>query len=329
RVRRIGLLRDDELAELRGDVDVRVLERAADDCTARRIVRRTRLRRGREGAAVERLQRVLAVEGRERDFRQGNNLPVGESADHAVLAVDRNRLELAGGEAVLLPLAHLRRRARLRKFGEAVVAELELDVAQRIPVHGQVLQRHAGQGRSEFTARIERKRRADVLPRRLRSGGAGVALIEQLPGIGAAARGAADLGPAKVDVHGIAVGVVGGEGTAVDRFAVEGREIVADHPAAGGGDRRIYDAEVGGGRGAADGDIGRGVRRRQVYVASRVDGADHAGEVLHRRLQLSERRDVAGTGPERDGLRGAAADRDGQRLTRSHRALRQQVGRRE
>jgi hypothetical protein len=46
-----------------------------------------------------------------------------------VLAVDRNRLQLAGGKAVLLNLADLCRVARIGKLGKAVGAEIELNVA--------------------------------------------------------------------------------------------------------------------------------------------------------------------------------------------------------
>ena len=63
--------------------------------------------------------------------------------------------KLAGGEAVLLQLADLRRAARIGELGEAVGAEIELDVAEVVAVHGQVLQRHARERRSQFAARIE------------------------------------------------------------------------------------------------------------------------------------------------------------------------------
>ena len=53
----------------------------------------------------------------------------------------------------------------------------------------------------------------------------------------------------------------------------------------------------------------------------------HAGQTLDRGLQLRERRDLTGPGTEGDGLRGAAADRDGQGLALRHGALRQQIGR--
>src|SRR5580700_1107182 len=71
-VGRIGLLRHDQLAELRRDIDVRGLERASDDFAGRGVDRIAGLRRSSIGLAVERLQRVLTVESRQCDVRQGD-----------------------------------------------------------------------------------------------------------------------------------------------------------------------------------------------------------------------------------------------------------------
>ena len=53
------------------------------------------------GAAVERLQVVGAVEVRQRDRGEIDVLAVGEGADHEAAVVDGDRLQLAGGKAVL------------------------------------------------------------------------------------------------------------------------------------------------------------------------------------------------------------------------------------
>ena len=60
---------------------------------------------GRIGLAVEGLQVIRAVEVRQRDRGEVDVLPVGERADHKAAVVDRNRLELASGKAVLRDLA--------------------------------------------------------------------------------------------------------------------------------------------------------------------------------------------------------------------------------
>src|ERR1700692_4856221 len=125
RVGRIGLLRHDQVAELSRDVDVGSLDRAAFDRAGMAIDRRTRSEGGRIGTAVERLQGVLTVEGCKRDLRQRNGLAIRERAGDLVLAVDRNRLQLAGGETILLELADLCHTARIGELGEAVGAEIE------------------------------------------------------------------------------------------------------------------------------------------------------------------------------------------------------------
>src|ERR1041384_7419419 len=53
-IRRVGRLRDDQLGELVGDVDVRALERRADDLARRAEDRRTGTVGDRERAAAER-----------------------------------------------------------------------------------------------------------------------------------------------------------------------------------------------------------------------------------------------------------------------------------
>ena len=59
----------------------------------------------------------------------------------------------------------------------------------------------------------------------------GIDLIEQVPGVGAAVGRAVDLGPAQLDVHRRAGGVVGGDRAAADRFADERGQIAGDHGA--------------------------------------------------------------------------------------------------
>ena len=51
-------------------------------------------------------------------------------------------------------------------------------------------------------------------------------------------------------------------------------------------------------------------------------------QALNRGLQLRERRNLTGSGAERDRLRNARSDCDGERLTLRHGALGQEIGRR-
>src|SRR5262245_40923961 len=84
-VGRIGLLGDDQLAELVGDVGVRPFERAADDLARCAQDRGAGLVGGREGTAVEALEHIRAVETGERDLGEIDGAPVGIAADEAAL----------------------------------------------------------------------------------------------------------------------------------------------------------------------------------------------------------------------------------------------------
>src|SRR5580704_5195094 len=100
-VGRVGLLRDDQVAELRGNVDVRRFKRAADDGPGRTEDWVARFRRCRVSLAVERLERILTVERRQRNVGQRDSLAVRERTRYLTLGIDRKRLQLTGGRAVL------------------------------------------------------------------------------------------------------------------------------------------------------------------------------------------------------------------------------------
>src|SRR4029078_12397615 len=75
-----------------------------------------------EGAAVDALEAIGAVEGRQRDLRQVDGAAVRISADHATLVVDRYRLQLARGKPVLLQQIDLDVAVRVGELRDAARA---------------------------------------------------------------------------------------------------------------------------------------------------------------------------------------------------------------
>ena len=149
RVGRIGLLGHDQLGELVGDVGVRALERGAEDLAGRAVDRRAGLVGRLEGAAVDALEVVGAVEVRERDLGEVEGAAVGVAADHPALVVDRHLLQLAGREAVLLQQIDLRIAVRIGELGDSAGAvdsctspsETPLTVTPvsvRVPISGSI-----------------------------------------------------------------------------------------------------------------------------------------------------------------------------------------------
>src|SRR5262249_44873282 len=136
RVRRIGLLRDDQFGELIADVGVRSLQRRADD-TARGVAERgAGLVGDLEGAAVDAAQEVRTIEARELDFGEVEVAAVRIVADDAAAVADRNRLQRAGRETVLLYLVDLHVAVGVGELGEATITEIDRDVAERHAADG-------------------------------------------------------------------------------------------------------------------------------------------------------------------------------------------------
>ena len=140
-VRRIGLLGHDQLGEFVGDVGVRAFERRAADRAGRTGDRRARLIGHGKGPAVECLEVVGAVEMRQRDGGEIDVLTVGERSDHEPAIVDRDRLKLAGGVAVLGDGVDGRGAARAGKLRQGAGSEVHGQISERLTVH-----RHAGNG---------------------------------------------------------------------------------------------------------------------------------------------------------------------------------------
>ena len=138
---RVGLLGDDQLGELVGDVGVGAFERGADDLARRAIDGRARSIGDLEGAAVDALEIVGAIEVRERDLGELERAAVRVAADDAPLVADRDLLQLAGGEAVLLQQVDLHTAVRIGKLRDAAGAVHELDVAERDAVDRHIVQR--------------------------------------------------------------------------------------------------------------------------------------------------------------------------------------------
>ena len=77
-----------------------------------------------------RLRKFGTVEGRDADLGEIDVAAVGIGADDAALVADRNALQLAGGEAVLLQLVDLDVAVGVGELGEAAGAERHRDVAE-------------------------------------------------------------------------------------------------------------------------------------------------------------------------------------------------------
>ncbi len=89
---------------------ISVLEPSSDEPRMRAalaVQRQTGFVGGLERAAVDALQEVGAVEGRQRDLGEIDVAAVGVVADDATAIGDRHRLQLTGGETVLLDLVDL------------------------------------------------------------------------------------------------------------------------------------------------------------------------------------------------------------------------------
>ena len=97
----------------------------ADDLAGRVVGRGAGFVGCLEGAAVEALEVVGAAEVRQRDLGEVDRAAVGIGADDAALVVDRDRLQRAGGEAVLLQQIDLRAAVRIGELGDAAGAEVE------------------------------------------------------------------------------------------------------------------------------------------------------------------------------------------------------------
>ena len=77
-----------------------------------------------EGAAVQTLQEVGAVEGRHADLGEIDVAAVGVGADDAALVADRDALQLAGGEAVLVELVDLDVAVGVGELGQTAGTEM-------------------------------------------------------------------------------------------------------------------------------------------------------------------------------------------------------------
>src|SRR4029079_11834974 len=78
-----------------------------------------------ERSAVDALEEVGAVEGGNRDFGKVEVAAVGVVADDSAVGADTDRLQLAGGEAVLLDLVDLDVAVGVRKLRNASGAEVD------------------------------------------------------------------------------------------------------------------------------------------------------------------------------------------------------------
>ena len=78
-----------------------------------------------ERAAVDALEEVGAVEGRDRDFGEVDVAAVGVVADDAAVVADADGLQLAGRKAVLLDLVDLHVAVGIGELGDAAGAEVD------------------------------------------------------------------------------------------------------------------------------------------------------------------------------------------------------------
>ena len=217
-------------------------------------------------------------------------------------------MQLTGGVAVLLQLIDLHGAVGVGELGEAIGAQRELDVAKQVAIDGEIGQGQARERRRGFAVRIERERRADVLPGRFCPGRVRIGLVEQLPGI--AAGRAADFGPTELDVDRVAFEIVGGDGAAVGGSAVKVETSLPIPVSLAGKAVRVsmpnFAAE------AVPPTVMPAVGSIAVSVMSPsavLTDPGHAAAALDRGLQLRQRCHLAGSGAERDGLRSSRCRR--------------------
>src|SRR5205085_4390280 len=108
---------------------------------------------------------IRGVDVQQRNLRKIEVLQVGESADNQTTVAVLDRLELAGGKAVLRNGVDGRGAADRGKLGQTTRADIDGDVAKRLATDGHIRDcnrrpRRAG----ERAARAESKGRADVNP---------------------------------------------------------------------------------------------------------------------------------------------------------------------
>ena len=216
-----------------------------------------------ERAAVDALEEVGAVEGRDRDFGEVEVAAVGVVADDAAVGADADGLQLAGRETVLLDLVDLDVAVGIGELGDAAGAEIDDGTAERNAVDDRIGERDRRYRRGHLARGREGEVGVDVLPGDLGAGRVGINLVEQVPGIGMAGaeRGAVGLGPAELQVHRRTRHVVGRDRTARHQLVEKRRGVVADDLA--GTDAAAAAARRRHGAGEAERGERRGVRTRR------------------------------------------------------------------
>src|SRR5882724_13395363 len=116
---RVGLLGDDQLRELVGDIGIGPLKGGPYDLARRSVNGGTRPVRHLEGATVDACEIIGTIECSERDVRELERSPIRVAANDAPAGSDRDLLQLAGREAVLLQEVDLHATVRIGKLSDA------------------------------------------------------------------------------------------------------------------------------------------------------------------------------------------------------------------